>query len=87
MNKQNKWLTHLKIVFDVMFIMLLCFSTLLATMLLQGGLLVGGEGIQYDFNLVSFLITFVSLAGYVIYILKNSDKELKIIINRMYTNQ
>jgi len=87
MNNQKKWFKNLKIVFDVMFIMLLCFSTLLATMLLQGGLLVGGDGIQYDFKLGSFLITFVSLAGYILYILKNSDKELKTIINRMYTNK
>lgn len=81
---KKEMMKNLKIVFDVMFIMILCFSTLLATMLLQGGLLVGGEGIDYEFGLGSFVLTFGSLGVYIIYILKNSNKELKTMINRIY---
>ena len=87
MEKEHKLIKNLKIVFDVMFIMLLCFATLLATMLLQGGLLVGGEGINYEFGIPSFLLTFGSLILYIIYILKNSKKGLKTIINRIYKNR
>lgn len=47
------------LVFDVMFVMILCFATLLSTMLLQGGLLVGGDGaaLDYSFNYATFTIT------------------------------
>jgi len=86
MEHKYKLVKKLKTVFDVLFIMLLCFATLLATMLLQGGLLVGGEGINYKFGIVSFLSVFVSVLLYIFYILKHSKKELEAIINRIYPN-
>jgi hypothetical protein len=73
-----------KTVFDILFIMLLCFATLLGTMLLQGGLLVGGEGIDYTFGLGSFTVTFAAMAVYFVFILKTSKKELKTMIDRIY---
>ena len=73
-----------KTIFDIMFIMLLCFATLLATMLMQGGLLVGGSGIDYEFGLGSFALTFGALAVYFIFILKIGHKELKILIDEVY---
>lgn len=73
-----------KTVFDIVFIMLLCFATLLGTMLLQGGLLVGGEGISYDFDFVSFAVTFGALIAYLLFVLKTSNKELKTMIERIY---
>lgn len=73
-----------KTIFDIMFIMILCFATLLATMLMQGGLLVGGDGIDYKFDPISFFITFGALAVYFIFILKIGRKELKVLINKVY---
>ncbi len=73
-----------KTIFDIMFIMLLCFATLLVTMLLQGGLLVGGDGIDYSFGLMSFFATFGALALYFFFILRSSKKELKVMIDRIY---
>ncbi len=73
-----------KTVFDIMFIMLLCFATLLVTMLLQGGLLVGGDGIDYSFGLMSFFATFGALTLYFFFILRSSKKELKVMIDRIY---
>ncbi len=76
------------LIFDVMFVMLLCFATLLSTMLLQGGLLVGGEGsgIDYSFNPVTFIITVGGLFMYMIYVLRSSDRELKSMIEERYSD-
>ncbi len=73
-----------KTIFDIMFIMILCFATLLATMLMQGGLLVGGDGIDYQFNPGSFALTFGMLAVYFIFILKIGRKELKVMVDKVY---
>ena len=73
-----------KTIFDIMFIMILCFATLLATMLLQGGLLVGGDGIDYQFDLASFALTFGALIVYFAFILKVGHKELKVLIDKVY---
>lgn len=73
-----------KIVFDIMFIMLLCFATLLVTMLLQGGILVGGDGIDYSFGFLSFVATFGALSLYFYFILRSSKKELTVMIDRIY---
>jgi hypothetical protein len=74
------------LVFDVMFVMILCFATLLTTMLMQGGLLVGGDGsgLDYSFNLLTFSVTFGGLFLYMIYVLRSSDKELKAMIKEKY---
>jgi len=74
------------LIFDVMFVMLLCFATLLTTMLMQGGLLVGGDGsgLDYSFNLLTFALTFGSLFLYMAYVLKSSDKELRAMIKERY---
>lgn len=65
--------------FDVMFIMVLCFATLLTTMLMQGGILVGtgGSGMHYTFDLLSFSMVVLGFALYLYYIIPCSDKELR----------
>ena len=74
------------LIFDVMFLMILCFATLLSTMLLQGGLLVGGDGsgLDYKFNYLTFTITIGGLFFYMAYVLKSSDRELKVMIKERY---
>lgn len=73
--------------FDVMFIMLLCFITLLTTMLMRGKVLVGSGstgGIDYSFNLPVFLMIVLVLGTYLFYVLSRSDKELKAMISHLY---
>ncbi len=76
-------------IFDVIFIMILCFGILLTTMLMQGGVLVGSStsGIHYHFKVSTLLIVAAGFAAYLTYIISNSDKELKIIIKQMYAKK
>lgn len=74
-------------VFDVMFIMLLCFVILLTTMLMRGKVLVGSGstgGIDYSFNLPIFMLILVALGTYMFYVISRSDKELKAMIKHSY---
>ena len=74
-------------VFDVMFIMLLCFIILLTTMLMRGKVLVGSGstgGINYSFNLPIFMMIVASLGFYMFYVISRSDKELKAMIKYCY---
>ena len=74
-------------VFDVMFIMLLCFVTLLTTMLMRGKVLVGSGstgGIDYSFNIPVFMMIVVALGAYMFYVISRSDKELKAMIEYRY---
>ncbi|WP_243454659.1 hypothetical protein [Desulfosporosinus fructosivorans] len=74
-------------VFDVMFIMLLCFVILLTTMLMRGKVLVGSGstgGIDYSFNLSTFMMIVVALGAYLFYVISMSDKELKAMIKYSY---
>jgi hypothetical protein len=76
------------VVFDTLFIMMLCFATLLTTMVLQGGVIVGGEGgLSYIIKWPSFILTMGGVALYTIYILKESDKELKKMISFIYEDK
>jgi len=75
--------------FDVMFIMILCFLTLFASMILRGAVIVGSNpasSIKYSFGIISFLITLIGFIVYLFYIIPNSDKELRNMINELYTN-
>jgi len=76
-------------VFDVLFIMILCFATLLTTMLMQGGVLVGGsgEGMKYHFSIATFLIVVAGLVIYLTYIIPHSNKELRQMIKHMYEDK
>lgn len=74
-------------VFDVMFIMVLCFVILLTTMLMRGKVLVGSGatgGIDYSFNLPIFMLIVVALGTYMFYVISRSDKELKAMIKYRY---
>jgi len=76
------------VVFDTLFIMILCFATLLTTMVLQGGVIVGGQGgLSYIIKWPSFILTMGGVALYTIYILKESDKELKKMISFIYEDK
>lgn len=74
-------------IFDVLFIMILCFATLLTTMLMQGGVLVGADGtsgIHYTFGLLSFSLVVAGFGLYLYYIIPHSEKELQEMIIMHY---
>jgi hypothetical protein len=73
--------------FDVLFIMILCFATLLTTMLMQGGVIVGesSSGIHYVFKLSTFLAMSIGFFAYLIYVISQSDKELRVMVKEMYS--
>ena len=74
-------------VFDVIFIMLLCFVILLTTMLMRGKVLVGSgstRGIDYTINLPILMMIVVALGTYMFYVISRSDKELKAMIKLSY---
>ncbi len=66
--------------FDTLFIMILCFATLLAAMLMQGEI----GGIHYTIDLTKFSITMSILILYLVVIIPKSDKGLKDMINELY---
>jgi hypothetical protein len=76
------------VIFDTLFIMVLCFATLLTTMVLQGGVIVGGEGgLSYIIKWPSFILTMGGVFLYITYTLKESDKELKKMISFIYEDE
>ena len=82
-HKNSMWME----VFDVLFIMLLCFVILLTTMLMRGKVLVGSGatgGINYSFNLPIFMVIVVALGTYLYYVISRSSKELKAMIKYSY---
>ena len=85
-SERNFWL----VTFDVVFIMLLCFATLLSTMLMRGTVIVGSGsagGLEYTFDSTSFLVTACALAFYLVYIINKSDNELREMIENVYDNE
>jgi len=74
-------------IFDVLFIMLLCFATLLSTMLTRGKVLVGsgsGGGMAYTFSAWTFLLTFLGLGVYLAFVVPQSNRELGEIVESLY---
>jgi len=75
-------------VIDVFFIMILCFATLLSTMLMQGKVLVGAgeatEKILYSFSAVTFGSVVLILGVYIIFVYTTSNVELKDMIKFLY---
>jgi len=75
------------IVFDVLFIMILCFATLLTTMFVNGAVIVGSSSsgnMEYGFSMLTFAITMCGLGIYLLYILLQSNKQLTYMIKEIY---
>ena len=70
--------------FDALFIMLLCFATLLSAMLMKGGSL---EVVKYTINYITLGITLFGLLLYLSFILPQSDKGLKTLVNQIYNDK
>lgn len=70
-------------IFDAMFIMLLCFGTLLSAMLMQMN---AAAGMKYNINYITFGIMLICLMIYIFLVLTHSEKGLKHIIKMIYAN-
>lgn len=70
-------------IFDSMFIMILCFATLLTAMLMQGE----GSELKYVINFKTLIITVIGLVSYLTFVLINSEKGLKSMVKYIYSNE
>lgn len=73
--------------FDIVFILILCYVSLLLPILLRGTVLVGsGEasGMNYDLNPPLLAAVVITSIGYLVYMLRNSDKEMRKVYNKVY---
>lgn len=73
--------------FDVLFILILCYISLLTPMLLRGKVLVGGGGgggMEYTFTWVSLLLCVGAAVIFGYFLIAHSEKELKSLINNVY---
>lgn len=69
--------------FDILFIMVLCFVTLFAAMLVRGKTV--NDSHIYTFGIWSALVTVVGFIVYFVSVIKSSNKELKMMIDELYT--
>jgi uncharacterized integral membrane protein len=72
--QKNGFKEKFMVVFDVIFVMLLCFAVLLVTMVITNHL-PATEG--YAIHPLSIIAVAAILLGYLLFIYKNSVKELK----------
>lgn len=79
--KNKKVNSRVLIVFDTLFIMILCFATLLSAMILKGGVI---SEMKYSVNWFTLAITLVGLGIYLCFVLPQSNKELKLMIKEIY---
>lgn len=81
----KKW-SFVKI-FDVLFILILCYLSLLMPILMRGKVLVGGGeggGMLYTFTWSSLILCLVAACIFGYFLLTHSEKELKILINNVH---
>jgi hypothetical protein len=72
---------------DILFIMLLCFVSLLIPMLYRGKVLVGSgssAGLVYSFEPWSFILIVGVIGALAYFIISQSDRELRKIIDKVY---
>ncbi len=67
--------------FDALFIMILCFATLLTAMVLKGN---SSGGIDYSLNFKTLSITIVVFIVYLLFVVKQSDKGLRDMISKLF---
>ncbi len=74
-------------IFDVLFILVLCYLSLLMPILLRGKVLVGGGGgggMQYTFTWFSLILCVLAAGGFGYFLLTHSEKELKVLVEKVY---
>ena len=80
-NKSGKTSNMLMNIFDTLFIMILCFGTLLTAMLMKEK----STGVMdYTINIKTFALTIGGLVLYMSFIIIQSEKSLKSMIDHIY---
>lgn len=79
-NRKTKLIVE---IFDSMFIMILCFLTLLTAMLIQGG----NSVLTYVIDVKTLAITITGLVVYLTFVLRQSDKGLQKLTNHIYKTE
>lgn len=67
--------------FDILFIMILCFATLLSAMLIKGD---SPIRMEYVIRPGTFLLTLGAVAGYMWYVARESKKGLREMVAKVY---
>jgi hypothetical protein len=70
-------------IFDALFIMIICFATLLTAMLMKGSTL--GTSV-YIVHITTLAVTVFALGVYLFFVLRRSEKELKGIVSDLYNS-
>lgn len=78
MNKKRNWRYE---AFDILFIMILCFATLLTAMLIKGD---SSPRMEYVLKPLTFILTVGVICIYIWYILRESEKGLRAMIKKIY---
>lgn len=73
-----------KEIFDSLFIMILCFSTLLSAMLLKNKNMMG---IDYTVYFKTFFVTILGLIAYLAYMINRSERGLKAMIQFVFIDK
>ncbi|HKL11130.1 MAG TPA: hypothetical protein VJ990_06780 [Clostridia bacterium] len=78
MSKKSGWMHE---AFDILFIMILCFATLLSAMLIKGS---NPLKMEYVLKPVTFILTFGAVMVYIWYVARESEKGLKAMVEKVY---
>jgi len=90
MTKQKKNIKKILVkIFDIFFIMILCFLTLLTTMIIKGTGIFGNVSSEsmYSIEIITFVVTIACFFVYLFFIIPNSDKELRKMIHSLYDKE
>lgn len=82
---EKKW--DLVKIFDVLFILILCYLSLLTPIIMRGKVLVGGGsggGMQYIFTWPSLILCLLAAGIFGYFLITHSEKELKSLIDNVY---
>ena len=69
---------------DSLFVMILCFATLLSAMLVNKDTV---DGISYSIHTISVSATVLGLFFYLYYLLNQSDKGMRKMVQHIYDNK
>jgi mannose/fructose/N-acetylgalactosamine-specific phosphotransferase system component IID len=82
-DEKNKKSNLFQEIFDALFIMIICFATLLTAMLMKGRTV--GTSV-YIVHITTLAVTVFGLGVYLYFVLRRSEKELKGIVSDLYNS-
>ncbi len=79
MSKKSNWMNE---AFDILFVMILCFATLLSAMLIKGD---SPLKMEYVIKPATFILTLAVVIIYIWYVAAESEKGLKAMVEKVYS--